>query len=172
MSRWHSRRSMPVPKPCKRSRHLEVPSNIGGDDWLFGQDGDDSLTGGNGNDILRGGTGNDVLNGSTSTGVPILSDNDIIYGEEGSDILRDYAGDVRLYGGTETDFLHGGSGRDTLVGYGGGIEYDRLTGNDGADVFVLGDLTDACYRGGGWAILEVFSRFWGELILKLIGYST
>ena len=100
---------------------------------LYGYAGNDSLVGGSGIDYLYAGIGNDTLLGDT--------DNDDLYGEVGDDII---------YGGTGNDALTGGDGRDTLTGanlasFGVG-EIDYLTGNSGADTFVLGTTNQVYYN--------------------------
>jgi Ca2+-binding RTX toxin-like protein len=94
-----------------------------GNDILFGLDGNDNLYGGNHEDILYGGYGNDLVAGELGY--------DTLYGQQGDDIL---------HGGYNDDILYGGSGNDFLVGWGGmADEEDTLTGNGGADTFVLGN---------------------------------
>jgi Ca2+-binding RTX toxin-like protein len=94
-----------------------------GNDILSGLDGNDNLYGGHHEDILYGGYGNDLVAGELGY--------DTLYGQQGNDIL---------HGGYNNDILYGGSGDDVLVGWGGmGDEYDTLTGNGGADRFVLGN---------------------------------
>jgi Ca2+-binding RTX toxin-like protein len=112
-----------------------------GNDILSGLDGNDNLYGGHGGDILSGGYGEDYLDGGNRRdklfggyGNDVLAgdlDNDTLYGQQGNDIL---------HGGYNNDILYGGSGNDVLVGWRGtGNEEDTLTGNGGADRFVLGD---------------------------------
>lgn len=94
-----------------------------GDDYLYGGYDNDNLFGEKGRDKLFGGYHNDVLGGDLG--------NDTLYGDQGNDIL---------HGGYDSDFLNGGSGNDVLVGWGGMEgENDVLTGNGGADTFVLGN---------------------------------
>jgi Ca2+-binding RTX toxin-like protein len=137
----------------------------GGDDELHGGLGDDSLHGGSGNDQLWGGLGDDTLNGAIN--------NDTLQGEEGGDRLWGWDGDDILSGGDENDILDGqngndqlwgdtgddrlfgGNGTDTLIGTNAtaaGIgELDFLSGQADADVFILGNITQSYYVGGGIA---------------------
>ncbi|PSB15336.1 hypothetical protein C7B76_14005, partial [filamentous cyanobacterium CCP2] len=60
--------------------------------------------------------------------------------------------------------LIGGAGNDYLDGYGGGVEYDVLTGGLGADTFALGNRSRAYYRGQGYARITDFNPFQGDKI--------
>ena len=121
-----------------------------GKDYLNGGNDNDSLDGGEGNDRLYGGDGDDTLTGG--------ADNDFLKGESGNDSLDGGEGKDRLYGGDGNDTLTGGSGNDLIYGGDGddsitGVnadsfvvgEVDRLKGNSGADIFVLGNTTNAFY---------------------------
>ena len=88
--------------------------------------------------------------------------NDELTGNQLENELLGEAGDDRLIGGESNDVLVGGDGSDTLTGidadgfsFGSG-EYDRLTGNAGADNFVLGDRDRSYYEGGGYATVTDF----------------
>jgi Ca2+-binding RTX toxin-like protein len=95
----------------------------------------DTITGNGGNNKLYGYVGDDILNGDGG--------NDSLYGGVDNDILN---------GGIGTDYLDGGDGIDTLTGanlssFGVG-EIDYLTGNTGADTFVLGTNAGIFYNDG------------------------
>lgn len=120
-----------------------------GDDYLSGFDGNDYLYGGHGKDTLYGGDGSDNLFGENGQDKLFGGyGNDVVAGELGNDTLYGQQGNDILHGGYDDDLLYGGSGNDFLVGWGGmGDEYDTLTGNGGADTFVLGDkLRGVFYR--------------------------
>lgn len=137
---------------------------LGGNDLITGGDGNDTLLGSSGSDDLYGESGNDRLDGGTGDDGFISGGegNDTLRGASGSDNLRGDSGNDRLdggadhdslTGGTGNDNLTGGTGNDILIGAGSGSsgvgERDTLRGNDGNDVFVLGDSTQAYYFGGG-----------------------
>jgi Ca2+-binding RTX toxin-like protein len=71
-----------------------------------------------------------------------------------------------LFGSSGNDVLIGGDGNDRLKAYGGiRAEVDILTGGNGADTFVLGDLNaqrrsdfGASYQGSGHAIITDFDQ--------------
>lgn len=95
-------------------------------------------------DELNGSAGNQTLAG--------LDGRDSLYGWSGNDTLRGDAGDDLLIGGKDNDILLGGVGNDTLIGVDrlkidpGKNEVDRLRGNSGLDLFVLGDGSGAYYQ--------------------------
>lgn len=138
----------------------------GGNDELLGNIGDDSLHGGIGNDFLVGLEGNDVLVGG--------GDSDTLLGWSGNDRLWGGSGNDALYGNIGSDKLWGGSGNDYLDGYGYEPtipEFDALTGGDGADTFVLGNLNTSvgvAYRGTGYATITDFNAAEGDKI-QIIG---
>ncbi len=124
-----------------------------GNDRLYGGDADDTLSGGAGNDYLNGGDGEDFLDGG-----------------EGNDRL--YGGDLNdtLIGGNGNDYISGGNGNDEITGvnaisFGVG-EIDRLIGNAGEDIFILGDANRSFYKDGNnknagksdYAIIEDFDQ--------------
>lgn len=137
----------------------------GGDDELHGGLGDDSLNGGSGNDELLGGTDNDTLNGAIDNdtlrgeaGGDLLwgwDGNDILWGGDDNDILYGQNGNDQLWGDTGGDRLFGGNGTDTLIGTNataaGVGELDFLSGQADADLFILGNITQPYYVGGGIA---------------------
>lgn len=99
-----------------------------------------TLTAGSGSQTIYGYGGNDVISAGTG------NDTITIYGEDGDDLLT---------GGSGKDNVIGGSGKDTLIGTftSGGTsagrgEIDKLTGNAGADRFILGDRTSVFYNDG------------------------
>ncbi len=127
------------------------------DDLLFGDAGNDYLSGGDGNDYLSGGDGNDYLSGA-------LGD-DELWGGLGNDYLLGNSGNDTLYGVSGDDKLYGGLGDDYLDGYAlSGVEYDILTGGDGADTFVLGGFSGAYYQELGYATITDFSWTQGDKI--------
>lgn len=95
---------------------------------------------------------------------------DVITGNDFNNNLDGGSGDDRLIGGNRNDTLLGGSGDDVLVGSdpteldSGRGEYDRLTGGEGADTFVLGNSVEAYYRGNGYATITDFDWFEGDRI--------
>ena len=149
-----------------------------GNDYLNGGTGKDSLDGGEGKDRLYGGDGDDTITGGAG--------NDFLKGDNGNDSLDGGEGRDRLYGGDGNDTLNGGSGNDRIEG-GDGIdmitgvntttfgvgEVDRLKGNADADIFVLGNTTNAFYDDGDntkvgksdYALIEDFKL--GEDIIQL-----
>jgi hypothetical protein len=104
------------------------------------------------NTILRGTRGNDDLFGSVADDI-LWGDrgDDDLWGNRGNDSLYGERGDDNLYGGSGDDYLHGGAGDDYLWGVNtaasnpGDGEIDILIGGYGADVFFLGDQTQAYY---------------------------
>lgn len=112
--------------------------------YALGDDGNDTLLGGAGDDYFRGDSGNDLIEGG--------------------------AGNDRLLGGYGNDKIDGGAGDDTLYGYGRFFKYnsqgevkDTLTGGDGADLFVLGNVNNH-YTGSGEATITDFSLAEGDKI--------
>lgn len=138
-----------------------------GNDLLYGYDGNDTLDGGEdgdslygerGDDRLSGGPGNDELRGddpSVYVG-PFESGDDDIDGGEGIDSLNYHHGtgpiDVDLVADTST-----GQGTDTVEGVEnvwGTIYDDRLSGDDGPNIFYSGSGADRFYGLGGDDILH------------------
>ena len=111
------------------------------DEYVFGDAGDDTLSlDDDSNAILDGWSGNDTLLGN--------SDNNFLLG---------YTGNDSLFGGGGIDILVGEMGDDILNGYGGtAYEYDYLSGGAGADIFVLGDTSNAFYQEAGYATIIDF----------------
>ncbi|MBE9045845.1 hypothetical protein IQ255_15770 [Pleurocapsales cyanobacterium LEGE 10410] len=137
-----------------------------GSDWLYGHDGDDVISGHDGDDYLFGGEGKDILFGD--------SGNDFFWGGSGWDKMGGSAGDDIMYGSSGNDVLLGGGDNDRLYGSDstakGFYEIDELTGNQGADVFVLGTQFGG---GGAWytadgehdyAYIQDFNRAEGDKI--------
>lgn len=156
-----------------------------GADQVFGGDGDDELRGGQGEDTLDGGADNDEIRGGGHRDVIDggLGDDDL-WGDRGQDLLTGGAGADILRGNENDDDLHGGSGNDTLRGgigddYLNGVsnnqlsftvpdlEYDELTGGDGADRFALyvSYLFAPYYLGAGYATITDFDRAEGDRII-------
>jgi Ca2+-binding RTX toxin-like protein len=107
------------------------------DSWkswtIYGNGGNDVLTGGPKDDWIDGGDGHDYL-----------------YGKEGND---------QLYGQAGYDYLSGGAGNDYLDGGIGAYTYDidTISGDAGADTFVLGVLSQVNYQGAGYAVIADFN---------------
>ena len=120
---------------------------------------DDDLTGNSTNNYLFGDEGNDTLSLADRNGIldGWIGD-DTLVGNSGNDLLMGYTGNDSLVGGAGLDLLVGEAGDDILNGYGQGTdyEYDYLGGGAGADVFVLGDASDAFYQEAGYAIITDF----------------
>ncbi|NET68148.1 MAG: protease [Moorea sp. SIO1G6] len=152
-----------------------------GNDTLYGYGGNDTLDGGNGDDLLYLGDGNDYVNitslgndtfygGNGNDSIYGYTGNERYYGDAGNDTLKGYSGDDTIIGGANSDILLGGSGDDVLTGsnpsvfYSGMGEFDNLTGNAGADIFVLGDSYEAYYRGLGSANILDFNSNEGDRI--------
>ncbi|MGA7936889.1 MAG: SBBP repeat-containing protein, partial [Kovacikia sp.] len=121
-----------------------------------GTDKDDIYFGGSADDDLKGGKGVDVL-----------------YGRGGDDKLDGGDGNDILHGGTGNDEIKGGKGNDVIYGVDynspqpGLGEIDKLKGDDGADLFVLGDETRAYYVGKGksdYALIDDFKLDQGDKI--------
>ncbi|BAY26799.1 VCBS repeat-containing protein [Calothrix sp. NIES-2100] len=130
-----------------------------GNDTLNGGDGNDTLLGFDGNDSLQGGNGNDLLIGG--------ADNDLLYGGNNNDTLKGGSNNDKLYGDSGNDILDGGSGNDTLTGGGSSVtssEIDTLTGNTGADRFVLGDASTYLYIGPSYAKITDFNASQGDVL--------
>ncbi|WP_264319992.1 hypothetical protein [Zarconia navalis] len=106
----------------------------GGDDEVFGNDGNDKLFGQNGADTLDGGADNDTVNGGNG--------NDLLIGGVGND---------RLNGGFENDTLIGVDESSSNPGLG---DRDFLNGQNGADLFVLGNASTAFYDDDGIAVAD------------------
>jgi Ca2+-binding RTX toxin-like protein len=107
-------------------------------------------------------TGNDTVDGNIG--------NDSLIGGAGNDLLRGGVGNDSLTGGIGRDTLLGGAGNDILNGksYWGAI--DILTGNSGADTFVLGNQI-VYYTGSGYATITDFDSSQGDKI-RVLGDST
>jgi glucose/arabinose dehydrogenase len=129
----------------------DILNGLGGNDTLKGLQGDDSLLGGGGRDNLDGGLGNDTLKG-----------------EDGDDSLLGSGGNDELLGGAGNDRLIGGS----VLNSAGTV--DRLTGNAGRDLFVLGNSQGQFYLDpnlspgnlGGYAIITDFNVAEDRIQLK------
>ncbi|MCB8750388.1 polysaccharide deacetylase family protein [Planktothrix agardhii] len=156
----------------------------GGNDKLQGQLGDDGLSGGIGNDTLSGGVGNDSLSGGADNDkLNGNAGNDLLNGDAGNDTLSGGVGNDKLSGGADNDklngnagndllngdagkdTLNGGDGDDTLIGVDstsatpGKEEIDVLTGGQNKDRFVLGDSSQAYYKGTGSGDYALISDF-------------
>ena len=126
----------------------EIIDALAGDDIIRAKGGNDDVFGNDGNDRLLGQNGNDILNGGL--------DRDTIKGGSGND---------RLIGGSDNDALAGGDGNDTLIGVDGDSmtpgagERDVLIGNNGEDLFILGNTTTPFYVDGGNADRAIVKGF-------------
>ena len=149
------------------------PSQIDGgtgNDNLFGNGADDQLSGGLGNDDIVGGPGNDTIDGGPG--------NDLLEMQPGGYAVMqaagpdDTAGTDQLHGGGDTDTLgyvwrtdpltitmdgqanDGAPGENDLIDndieeVDGGLNNDRMTGNDGPNVLVGNDGDDSVDGGAG-----------------------
>jgi len=155
-----------------------------GDDKLFGGEGDDFLDGGDGEDLIKGENGNDFLNGGSEDD-KLFGGNgdDFLDGGDGEDLIKGENGNDNLFGGDGEDQLIAGNGDDLLNGIGfaniGIGEEDRLTGNGGADTFILGDFFEIFYDDNaatvsaseaGQAIIADFNN--GEDLIQLSGLGS
>ena len=120
-----------------------------GGDRILGEAGDDTLDGAAGPDIINGGAGDDFLNGA--------DDDDNLFADTGDDVMFGGSGSDLLVGASGDDILNGEAGDDVLIGvdpfnptFGfGGAETDILTGGGGIDTFMLGNIGNVFYDGGG-----------------------
>jgi len=104
----------------------------------------------------------EIIYGSRFNDVLIGDDNkNKFYGVNGDDMIIGHGGNDYLHGQNGHDSVEGGAGKDTLLGGSGddiltgadvmtnGVgEIDRLKGNRGADIFVLGTDSTAFYDDG------------------------
>jgi serralysin len=157
--------STPSPSPSSSPSPNPSPTVINGtsgNDTLTASSDSQTIYGRSGNDVIKAGAGNDTAYGQQGQ--------DTVYGEDGDDVL---------VGGSGKDTVIGGSGKDTLIGTfasgdtsTGRGEIDKLTGNAGADLFILGDRTSAFYNGGNtsssgiedYALIDDFSLADGDVI--------
>jgi Ca2+-binding RTX toxin-like protein len=113
------------------------------DHIINGSQADDTISDRQGNDKIFGNSGQDLLSGN-------LND-DYLDGEKGQDIVIGGDGNDSLFGGLGNDVLKGDNGNDILTGVDlnainpGIEEIGTLTGGDGSDIFVLGDVNNTYY---------------------------
>lgn len=121
-------------------------------DVIYGYESDDVIFGLGGTDQIYGGGGNDRLMLSPGAVDTYLR----LYGQDGNDELIGggngdelYGGDGNdsLYGGMGQDRLDGGRGNDFLYAGGAGLYYDFLSGGEGSDTYVMGDVVGNVYIG-------------------------
>ncbi|NEQ50556.1 MAG: hypothetical protein F6K11_10550 [Leptolyngbya sp. SIO3F4] len=127
---------------------------------MLGFAGNDRIKALKGNDFVSGGLGNDRLWGN-------LGD-DMLMGDEGNDTLHGGHGSDKLVGGLDNDVLVGG-GRSFF-----GPEIDTLTGDEGADKFVLGNKRKAFYINDGsadYALITDLTTAEGDTIQLSKQYS-
>ena len=151
-----------------------------GNDRINGENGNDNINGGLGNDNINGGNDDDLLNGdSGNDNINGGSGNDNISGGSGNDNINGGSSNDNINGGSGNDNINGGSGMDTLTGVDitsaqpGYNEIDILRGNAHADLFILGDNSQAYYTGNGindYAQIDTFSSAKGDKI-QLSGSS-
>jgi Ca2+-binding RTX toxin-like protein len=111
-----------------------------------------------------GSSGDDIIFGN--------SQDNLLIGGAGDDLIFGDGGNNLLFGGSGNDILIGGPGNDVLNGYGfTNGEIDVLVGGGGSDLFVLGDAFGPYYLGSGYAIIEDFNPFEGDLI-QVFGSSS
>jgi Ca2+-binding RTX toxin-like protein len=165
-----------------------------GNDSLLGGNGDDFFEIYGGRDTIDGGAGSDdtiqvrydtkgnitYTAYDPTTGSGAFSDgrgNSVTYsgierfdlsGGSGNDDLRGGNLDDLLIGNSGNDILTGGAGNDILQGFSNseasGKDLDTLTGGSGADVFVVGDVSNP-YLGTGNVTVTDFSLEQGDRIL-------
>ncbi|MBX2865451.1 MAG: calcium-binding protein [Leptolyngbyaceae cyanobacterium MAG.088] len=121
-----------------------------------------------------GNDNNNVIYGNSQSNVILgLAGNDQIRARRGDDFVDGGAGSDRLLGSLGSDILIGGLGNDVLVGSGnfsaadGGSDIDILTGDEGADRFVLGNRSFAFYGLGGaedYALITDLTVAEGDMI--------
>ncbi len=129
-----------------------------GDETLFGQGGNDRLEGGLGIDSLSGGQGSDryiVDHADDTVWESAGQGTDIVYAEvdfvlgagQSIERLYAYAGDkgLTLTGNELANSLYGAAGDDVIIG---GEGRDQLTGDLGADRFVLRTLAETGRTAG------------------------
>lgn len=107
----------------------------------------DDLTVGDGNDTVNGAAGDDALTGNRG--------NDLLLGGEGNDTIK----------GTNSTNYGGGFGDSNPPDYANDI--DTLTGNTGADTFILGDAINLYYDNFGnsdYALITDFNPAEGDII--------
>ena len=120
---------------------------------LYGQRGDDSLSGGDGRDYLWGGKGDDTLMGGAD--IDYLEGGagaDVLDGGEGFDYAKYELSDAGVTVNLATGEAEGGHAEgDTLTGIEwlwGSSHADRLTGDDGFNIFLGGAGADTLDGGG------------------------
>jgi Ca2+-binding RTX toxin-like protein len=150
-----------------------------GDDLVNGGDGNDRIGGMAGMDTVHGGAGDDFIAWNDPTGDIVFGDSgndtilggnvaaDVIDGGAGDDLIRAFATSPEaatasdtLFGGLGNDVIVGGNAADIIEGAG---DDDFLTGNDGADIFVLRG-----HRTGNDTVADFDSS---EDVVQLIGFS-
>jgi uncharacterized repeat protein (TIGR01451 family) len=107
-----------------------------GNDEIIGNERDQTIIGNFGNDSLFGGGGVDLINGQIG--------NDLLVGGSGGDVISGGIGDDTL------------DGACTTLGVG---QLDRLTGDAGSDLFVLGNKLGTFYLGNGNADFAYITDF-------------
>jgi hypothetical protein len=112
-----------------------------GDDKIIGAEGDDRIFGDDGKDILNGSLGNDVVYGGADNDLVFgFTGDDQVYGDDGNDLVNGGDGNDRVFGGKGNDRVIGLLSAETSQSNFGKGEIDTLTGNEGNDIFVLGDV--------------------------------
>jgi hypothetical protein len=115
----------------------------------------------------------DSLNKTTKVDYKGTDRNDIYFGGSANDKLEGGKGDDTLYGRGGSDEINGGDEVDILIGVdpgsalAGSGEIDKLKGEAGADLFVLGGADRAYYLGNGnkdYALIEDFKKDQGDKI--------
>ncbi len=124
-------------------------------------------------DFVGDGNNNRINGNRKNNTILALAGNDRIKARKGDDFVDGGLGDDRLWGGPGSDTLIGGLDNDMLVGGGyfgsnnGLSDIDTLTGDDGADRFVLGNRRHAFYALGGaddYALITDLSLAEGDTI--------
>ena len=104
---------------------------MGGNQFIVGDETNEIIVAGDGNDAIRGRQGNDTISGGAGIDIVLGHEgDDQLFGEEGNDFLRGGQGFDILEGGLESDIfvLEFTSGSDTIVDFEVGIDLFGVAG--------------------------------------------
>jgi len=137
--------------------------NIGGDDFLYGNDGEDVIMGGKGGDTIDGDEKDDIIlgdNGEVNLLTPQDHDGEMII--RGGAVVNIHTTDTaESHGGADT--IDGGTENDIILGGVNSGGEDTLNGNTGNDV-ILGDNGQLDFAAdGNWATLDRIESEIGQL---------